>query len=151
MSSSSGFIEKHGLWTDDQRAQAKEVIGRITKDGIKLVRVAWSDPHGVSRAKTVTAEAFLGALKNGYNINVATATLDASGARVFSSFTRGGGMGLDEMTGSPNLIIVPDPSTLSGFAVGAECRLDPVRRLLQSGRPFHFSPATRASKSNLSA
>ena len=46
------------------------MIGRIKNDGIKLVRVAWSDPHGVSRAKTVTAEAFLGALKNGYNINV---------------------------------------------------------------------------------
>src|ERR1700747_2257128 len=111
MSSSSGFIEKHGLWTDGQVEQSKEVIARIAKDCIKLVRVAWSDPHGVSRAKTVTAEAFLGALKNGYNINVATATLDASGGCVFSSFTRGGGMGLDEMTGSPNLIIAPDPHT----------------------------------------
>ena len=79
MSSSPGFIEKHGLWTDGQRERSKEVIDRITKDGIKLVRVAWSDPHGVSRAKTVTSEVFLGALKNGYNINVATAMLDASG------------------------------------------------------------------------
>ena len=63
----------------DQSEQSKEVIGRIKSDGIKLVRVAWGDPHGASRAKTVTAKAFLGALKNGYNINVATATLDASG------------------------------------------------------------------------
>ena len=38
---------------------------------------------------------FLSALENGYNINVATTTLDASGARTFASFTRGGGMDLE--------------------------------------------------------
>jgi glutamine synthetase len=59
---------------------------------LKLFRVAWADPHGAARAKTVTVPTFLGALENGYNINVATAMLDASGARTFSSFTRGGGM-----------------------------------------------------------
>ena len=59
----------------------------------------------------MTLPAFLDALENGYNINVATTILDASGARTFGSFTRGGGMNLDEMTGSPNLIIVPDPAT----------------------------------------
>ena len=140
MSSSSGFIEKHGLWTDGQVEQSKEVITRITKDCIKLVRVAWSDPHGVSRAKTVTAEAFLGALKNGYNINVATATLDASGARVFSSFTRGGGMGLDEMTGSPNLIIAPDPHTFRILPWEPNVGWILCDDYFSSGRPFHFSP-----------
>jgi glutamine synthetase len=140
MSSSSGFIDKHGLWTDDQRAQSEEVIGRIAKDGIKLVRVAWSDPHGASRAKTVTTEAFLGALNNGYNINAATATLDASGARVFSSFTRGGGMGLDEMTGSPNLIIVPDPSTFRVLPWEPSVGWILCDDYFTSGRPFHFSP-----------
>src|SRR5579883_2732350 len=106
-----GFIERHGLWSPAQRRQAQELAARIKKDGLKLVRVAWADPHGAARAKTLTVPAFLGALDNGFNINIATSTLDASGARVFSSFTRGGGMGLDEMTGSPNLIVVPDPAT----------------------------------------
>jgi len=140
MSRGSGFIEKHGLWTDGQVERSKEVIARITKDCIKLVRVAWSDPHGVSRAKTVTAEAFLGALKNGYNINVATATLDASGARVFSSFTHGGGMGLDEMTGSPNLIIVPDPHTFRILPWEPNVGWILCDDYFSSGRPFHFSP-----------
>ena len=109
MAKRPGFIEKHDLWTDDQKRQARELKSRIKRDNLKLIRVAWADPHGASRAKIVTIPAFLGALENGYNINVATTTLDASGARTFSSFTRGGGMNLDEMTGSPNLIIVPDP------------------------------------------
>jgi glutamine synthetase len=140
MSSSPGFIDKHGLWTDDQRARSKEVIDRIAKDGVKLVRVAWSDPHGVSRAKTVTSEVFRGAMTNGYNINVATATLDASGARVFSSFTRGGGLGLEEMTGSPNLIIVPDPFTFRVLPWEPTVGWVLCDDYFTSGRPFHFSP-----------
>jgi glutamine synthetase len=111
MAPASGFIERHGLWTDDQHRLAKALAARVKKEKLKLFRIAWADPHGASRAKTVTLPAFLDALKNGYNINVATTTLDASGARTFASFTRGGGMDLDEMTGSPNLVIVPDPRT----------------------------------------
>ena len=105
------FIEAHGLWSDEQRRQADDLKRRLEGSELHLVRMAWADPHGASRAKAVTLPAFTAALTAGYNINVATSTLDASGARTFSSFTRGGGMGLPEMTGSPNLIIVPDPAT----------------------------------------
>jgi glutamine synthetase len=104
------------------------------------VRLAWSDTHGYARAKAVTVPAFLGALANGYNINVATTTLDGSGARTFASFTRGGGMGLDEMTGSPNLTIVPDPTTFRvlPWAPGVGWIL--CDEYFNSGVPFHFSP-----------
>jgi glutamine synthetase len=140
MTQPAGFIEQHGLWSADQRRLADEIKARIEKDKLTLIRLAWADPHGASRAKTLTVPAFLGALQNGHNINVATTTLDASGARSFASFTRGGGMGLDEMTGSPNLIVVPDPSTFRalpwepgiGWILGSE--------YFVSGVPFHFSP-----------
>ncbi|HEY4407820.1 MAG TPA: glutamine synthetase, partial [Xanthobacteraceae bacterium] len=106
-----GFIEKYGLRSEEQRRQAEELARRVMKEGLHLVRLAWADPHGAARAKAVTVPAFIGALSAGYNINVATTTLDSANARSFSSFTRGGGMGLPEMTGSPNLTIVPDPAT----------------------------------------
>src|SRR3990172_6587953 len=98
-----GFIEKHALWSEDQRRQAEALKQRLQKEDLRLIRLAWADPHGCSRAKAVTVPAFLEALASGYNINVATTTLDSAGARIFSSFTRGGGMGLDEMTGSPKI------------------------------------------------
>ncbi len=82
---------------------------------------------------------FLEALDGGYNINVATTTLDSAGARSFSSFTRGGGMGLDEMTGSPNITLVPDPATfrvLPWAGVGWVL----CDEYFNSGKPFHFSP-----------
>jgi len=134
------FVDKHGLWTDDQRREAAEIGRRVEADKLRYVRLAWSDTHGYSRAKTLTVPAFLSALNSGHNINVATTTLDSAGARVFSSFTRGGGMGLDEMTGSPNLTLVPDPSTFRmlpwapgvGWVLGDE--------YFRDGRPFHFAP-----------
>src|SRR4051795_13613597 len=134
------FIEKHGLWTDEQRRQAEEFKLRVQQENLQFVRLAWADPHGASRAKAVTVPAFIAALDAGYNINVATTTLDSANARTFASFTRGGGMGLPEMTGSPNLVIVPDPATyrVLPWAPGVAWIL--CDEYFASGAPFHFSP-----------
>jgi glutamine synthetase len=140
MARGEGFVRKHGLWSEDQYHRASAIKARIEQDKLKLVRVAWADPHGASRAKTLTIPAFLGALENGHNINVATTTLDASGGRIFASFTRGGGMGLDEMTGSPNLIIVPDPATFRVLPWEPEVGWVLCDEYFTSGAPFHFSP-----------
>lgn len=40
---SKRFIEQHNLWTDAQRAAAREVLERIEKEGIQMVRLSWSD------------------------------------------------------------------------------------------------------------
>jgi glutamine synthetase len=134
------FIEQHGLWSDDQRRHAEELKYRIEKDDIQLIRVVWADPHGASRAKALTVPAFAAALKSGFNINVATATLDSANARTFASFTRGGGMGLDEMTGSPNLTIVPDPATFRQLPWAPKVGWVLCDEYFSSGVPFHFSP-----------
>jgi glutamine synthetase len=133
------FIDRHGLWSDDDRRQAEELKRRVEADKLRYVRLAWSDTHGYARAKTLTVPAFLSALSGGYNVGVATTTLDSTGARVFASFTRGGGMGLDEMTGSPNLTAVPDPSTFRvlPWAPGVGWVL--CDEYFNDGRPFHFA------------
>src|SRR3989454_3358112 len=136
----AGFIDKHGLWTETQRHQAAELKRRLDQEDLKFVRLAWADPHGYSRAKAVTVPAFLSALATGYNINVASTTLDSAGTRTFSSFTRGGGMGLDEMTGSPNLTIVPDPGTFRVLPWAAGVGWVLCDEYFRDGKPFHFSP-----------
>jgi glutamine synthetase len=132
------FVEQHGLWSGEQRAQARELRKRVAS--LDLVRLAWADPHGASRAKSVSPATFLEALAGGYNINVATTTLDSAGARVFQSFTRGGGMGLEEMTGSPNLVIVPDPSTFRELPWAKGVGWVLCDEYFRDGTPFHFSP-----------
>jgi glutamine synthetase len=140
MSKLPTFIEQHDLWSHEQRRQAADIKRRLEVEKLRYVRLAWGDCHGYSRAKTLTVPAFVAALDAGYNIGVATTTLDSAGARVFASFTRGGGMGLDEMTGSPNLTLVADPSTFRtlpwapgvGWILGDE--------YFNDGKPFHFAP-----------
>ena len=135
----SGLIDQHDLWTDDQKNSAEEVISRLNSEGIRLVRMAWGDTHGCSRVKEVSIPVFLNSLINGYNINVATYTLDATGGRVFRSFVPGGGMDLKKMTGSPNLIIVPDPTTFQilHWAPGIAWVL--CNEYFDDFTPFHFS------------
>lgn len=140
MTKSGTFIKRHGLRTPEQKRRAGEIASRVKKEKLRLIRVAWADPHGHSRTKEVTVPVFLSALENGYNINVATTTLDASGARTFSSFTRGGGMNLDEMTGSPNLTIVPDPSTFRVLPWAPGIGWVLCDEYFNTGIPFHFSP-----------
>jgi glutamine synthetase len=134
------FIEGHGLWSDEQKRLAADVMRRIETEKLRFVRLAWGDTHGYSRAKTLTIPAFVSALTNGYNIGVATTTLDSAGARVFASFTRGGGMGLAEMTGSPNLTIVADPSTFRVLPWAAGVGWILGDEYFNDGRPFYFSP-----------
>ena len=140
MSKSPTFIEKHGLWGKDEKRQAADIKRRLKADKLRFVRLAWSDTHGYVRAKTLTVPAFLSALGAGYNIGVATTTLDSAGARVFASFTRGGGMGLAEMTGSPNLTVVADPATFRvlPWAPGVGWIL--CDEYFSDGTPFHFAP-----------
>src|SRR5579862_1112915 len=134
------FIEKHRLWTDDETRQAEELKRRVVSDKLRYVRLAWGDTHGYSRAKTLTVPAFLSALTAGYNIGVATTTLDSAGARVFASFTRGGGMGLAEMTGSPNLTVVADPKTFRTLPWAPGTGWILCDEYFKDGTPFHFAP-----------
>lgn len=133
------FIELFGLWSDEQCHAAAELKRRIQLEEPTLIRLAWTDSHGASRAKAVTVPAFLGALEAGYNINVATTTLDSANARTFSSFTRGGGMGLDEMTGSPNIRIVPDPATYRALPWAPGVGWVLCDEYFNTGTPYHFS------------
>ena len=140
MSKPPTFIEKHGLWSDEQRRLAADIKRRVEAEKLRYVRLAWSDTHGYVRAKTLTVPAFLSALTAGYNIGVATTTLNSAGARVFASFTRGGGMGLDEMTGSPNLTVVADPKTFRTLPWAPGVGWILCDEYFNDGTPFHFSP-----------
>jgi glutamine synthetase len=134
------FIDKHGLWSDEQFRLAADIKGRVEAEKLRYVRLAWSDTHGYVRAKTLTVPAFLSALTGGYNIGVATTTLDSAGARVFASFTRGGGMGLAEMTGSPNLTVVADPNTFRTLPWAPSTGWILCDEYFNDGTPFHFAP-----------
>ena len=49
------FVERHGLWTGEQKRQAKDAAQAIKKNKLELVRFSFADQHGVLRGKTLLA------------------------------------------------------------------------------------------------
>lgn len=153
-----GFVAEFGLHTAEQLAAADEVVERITGSDIKTVRVVIADQHGVPRAKFLSPHAAIAAMTNGVDFSGAIYSLD-SGNFVFPpAFAVGGGFGIDEFTGFPDIVIVPDPLTFrilpwadstawilcdAYFTNGRPVPLDPrrilreqLRRLDEQGRTY---------------
>ena len=105
------FVERHGLWSREQRAAAKAVEEQVRSLGIELVRFSFPDQHGILRGKTVTAAELAGALENGVTFTTTLFAKDTSHRTVFPVFTRGGGFGLDEMEGCADALMIADPAT----------------------------------------
>jgi glutamine synthetase len=108
---SAGFVERHGLYTDEQAGAAAEVAARIEELGLRTVRLVLVDQHGVARSKHVSGAGAIAAMRNGADVSGAIYSLD-TGNRVFPpAFAQGGGFGIDEFTGFPDVVVVPDPAT----------------------------------------
>ncbi len=53
---SAGFVERHGLYSDEQVEATAEVAARIEELGLRTVRLVLVDQHGVPRSKQLSGE-----------------------------------------------------------------------------------------------
>ncbi|MGH9293040.1 MAG: glutamine synthetase family protein [Acidimicrobiales bacterium] len=107
----SGFVRDHGLHDDAQREAGARSAALIEEHGLRTVRMIWVDQHGVPRAKFMSAPDYLASLENGIDFSAALLSMD-TGNKVFTPlFVRGGGFDIDELTGFPDMVLVPDPGT----------------------------------------
>ncbi|MFN2450897.1 MAG: glutamine synthetase family protein [Candidatus Dormibacteria bacterium] len=106
-----GFVARHGLHTDEQRDAARRVTSEIREQGLRTVRIVVVDQHGVPRTKFLSAEAAIAAMANGADFSGAIYSLDTGNAVFPQAFGPGGGFGIEEFTGFPDVVLVPDPST----------------------------------------
>jgi len=79
--------------------------------GIKAVRFSFADQHGVLRGKTLSATAAEAAMERGVTVTSTLLLKDTSHRTVFPAFTPGGGIGMPEMQGAADILMVPDPAT----------------------------------------
>lgn len=107
----TSFIEKHGCWSDAQRQAAAEVEARVAKDKIEVVRISAADQHGILRGKTVVSAELAGSLRNGCTFVSSLLAKDTSCRSIFAVFTPGAGLGVPEMEGAADVVMVPDPTT----------------------------------------
>lgn len=137
-----GFVEQHGLLSKEQLDLRKDVAGRIEADGIKTVRIAWADQHGIPRGKFVSAHDFVTGLANGFDFSGATLVMDTTNHLFAPIFTEGGGFGIPEFTGFPDVQLVPDPTTFRVLAWAPQTAWCLCDMYFSNGKPVPFS--TRA-------
>ena len=109
--SSQSFIESHDLWTPAQHRAASAVERGIKKHKLDLVRFSFVDQHGTLRGKTLMAADAARAMRAGVTKTTTLLAKDTSHRTVFPVFTKGGGLGIPEMKGAGDFVMVADPAT----------------------------------------
>jgi glutamine synthetase len=107
----SAFVERHGLWTPAQQRAATAVERAIKKHKLELVRFSFVDQHGTLRGKTLMAADAARAMRAGVTMTTTLLAKDTSHRTVFPVFTEGGGLGIPEMKGAGDFVMVADPAT----------------------------------------
>jgi glutamine synthetase len=87
------------------------VLKEIDAHDLKAVRFSFADQHGVLRGKTLAVAEVKNALERGVSITSTLLLKDTSHRTVFPAFTPGGGMGMPELQGAADVLMIPDPST----------------------------------------
>jgi glutamine synthetase len=99
------------LLSDSLVALAGEVAERILTQRLRTVRLAVVDQHGILRARALSPEAAVAAMSNGLDFSGAIYSLDTGNNVFVPPFAAGGGFGIAEFTGFPDIVLVPDPNT----------------------------------------
>jgi glutamine synthetase len=109
--SGGSFVERYGLWSDAQARAAVAVDRAISRNKLELVRFSFPDQHGVLRGKTLIAAQAARAMRDGVTMTSTLLAKDTSHFTVFPVFEEGAGLGIPEMGGAGNIIMVADPAT----------------------------------------
>lgn len=138
----AGFIERYNLWDDSQQKAAERLKAIVEEKNLLLIRTAWEDQHGVMRSKSLLPQAFLSALKNGMQISTGTYIFDTANALVYNPFVPGGSFNMPEMTGAPNLVLVPDPHTFKVIPWAERTGYVLCDQYFKNGKPMLLSSRT---------
>jgi len=106
-----GFVARHGLLSGSAVALAREVAEKIRINHLRTVRLAVVDQHGITRARALSPDAAIAAFNDGLDFSGAIYSLDTGNNVFVPPFAAGGGFGIGEFTGFPDIVVVPDPST----------------------------------------
>jgi glutamine synthetase len=105
------FVERHGLWSNEQKEAATRLRKIVEAQKLEVIRLSFPDQHGILRGKTLVASEALATLESGCSITTTMFAKDTSHRTVFPVFTSGGGFGMREMEGAADVLMVPDPAS----------------------------------------
>jgi len=138
-SAAASFVERHGLWSEEQFEAARKAERLIEEQGLEVVRLSFPDQHGILRGKQVMAADAGRTLRNGCTISTTLLAKDTSHRSVFQVFTPGGGIGMAEMEGGGDFVMIPDPSTFRVLPWAPKTGWVLCDMYFQDGQPVPFS------------
>src|SRR3954453_4027701 len=133
------FVERHGLWSDEQFEAAARADKLIEENRLEVVRLSFADQHGILRGKTVMASDAARTMRNGCTITTTLLAKDTSHRSVFPVFTAGGGFGMPEMEGGADVLMIADPTTFRVLPWAPRTGWVLCDLCFQDGRPVPFS------------
>jgi glutamine synthetase len=136
-SAAASFVERHGLWSEEQFEAARRAEKLI--EGLEVVRLSFPDQHGILRGKQVMAADAPRALRNGCTITTTLLAKDTSHRSVFQVFTPGGGFGMAQMQGGADFVMIPDPTTFRVLPWAPKTGWVLCDIYFQDGTPVPFS------------
>ena len=107
----ANFVDRFGLWTEEQADAAARANTLIKEQGIELVRFVFPDQHGILRGKAVVTDAVPQAMRNGVALTTTLLVKDTAHKTVFPVWSQGAGMNIAEMMNAGDFLLVPDPAT----------------------------------------
>jgi glutamine synthetase len=133
------FVERHGLWSAEQKEAASRLARIVEERGLEVVRLAWPDQHGILRGKTLIAGEAVASLQSGCSITTSLLAKDTSHRSVFPVFSSGGGFGMKEMEGAADALMVADPTTFRVLPWEAATGWVLCDLYFNDGRPVPFA------------
>ena len=128
----AGFVARHGLHTDEQRAAA--ATAEATDRACRICGRSAScvvDQHGVPRTKWLSTPAFRSALRNGVDFSGAIYSLDTGQRRVHARLRRGRRLRYPGVHRVPRRRSGTRPDDVPGAALGRPQCLGAVRPVLR--------------------
>jgi glutamine synthetase len=117
-------------------------VGSLKLDGLKQVRFSFADQHGVLRGKTLAISEVKAAMERGVTLTSTLLLKDTSHKTVFPAFTPGGGVGMPELQGAADILMMPDESTFRVLPWAKDTGWVLCDLQLQDGKPVPYD--TRA-------
>lgn len=143
----SAFIERHHLWTPEQKEAAQAIKRRLEQGEFDTIRFAFPDQHGILRGKTVVAEAAFETMLAGVNLSTTLLAKDSSHLTVFPVFTTGnGGFEFEGMGGASDFVIVADPLSFKSLPWASRTGWVLCDAYMPNGQPSPLSTRQILSK-----
>lgn len=107
----SNFVARYGLARADDGHRLTEILDRIEREAIEVVRFCFVDTQGLARMRPLEARHFAQAVRNGIPLPTAILAMDSANTIFKPVFSADGGFGRSAMGGAGDMIGIPDLST----------------------------------------